>query len=143
MDTREATYAGLTSDGAPIRRPMSPHLQVWDNLLMSTSLSISHRITGVIVGVATLLFVCWLAAAASGPAAYDSVAWFMGSWLGYLMLFGWSGTLFFHLLNGIRHLAWDVGYGFEIREMYATGWSVLTGTAVLTVLVWIIYLIVG
>jgi succinate dehydrogenase / fumarate reductase cytochrome b subunit len=143
MDTREATYAGRRTDGAPVWRPISPHLQAYDMLQMSSALSIMHRITGVILGAGTLLLVWWLAAAATGPSAYASVAWFIGSPVGYLLMFGWTAALFYHLLNGIRHLAWDLGYGFAIPAMYASGWATLAGTGVLTVLAWIIYLIVG
>lgn len=143
MDTREATYAGRRTDGAPVRRPISPHLQAYDMLQMTSALSITHRITGVILGAGSVLLVCWLAAAATGPAAYDRVSWFIGSPVGYLLMFGWTAALFYHLLNGIRHLAWDLGYGFAIPTVYATGWATLIGTGVLTVLAWITWFIVG
>ena len=143
MDTREATYAGQRTDGTPIRRPVSPHLQVYDMMQMTSALSIVHRITGTILGAGSVLLVWWLAAAATGPAAYGRVAWFVGSPVGYLLMFAWTAALFYHLINGIRHLAWDLGYGFAIPTVYATGWGTLIGTGVLTVLAWLAFFIVG
>ena len=90
MDTREATYAGRRTDGTAIRRPISPHLQVYDMLQMTSALSIMHRITGTILGAGTVLLVWWLAAAATGPEAYARVAWFIGSPVGYLLMFAWT-----------------------------------------------------
>ncbi len=118
-------------------RPLSPHLQVYRPQLTSM-LSILHRLTGVALAVGTLLLVYWLVAAASGPAAFEAAQGFMGSILGRLLLFGWSAALFFHLCNGIRHLFWDVGLGFELSTVYRSGWAVLIGTLVLTLLAWIL-----
>lgn len=118
------------------KRPLSPHLQVYKPQITSV-MSISHRATGVALAVGTLLLVYWLAAAASGPAAYASAQGVIGSWLGYLFLFGWSVALFYHLSNGIRHLFWDAGYGYEIKAVYSSGYAVLAATAALTVLAWI------
>jgi succinate dehydrogenase / fumarate reductase cytochrome b subunit len=81
-------------------------------------------------------------AAATSPAAYGHVAWFVGSPIGILALFGWTAALFYHLLNGIRHLAWDFGYGFELPEVHASGRFVVIGTVVLTVLTWVVGVIV-
>lgn len=118
-------------------RPLSPHLQVYKPQLTST-LSILHRATGVFLSLGTLLLVLWIVAAASGPEAFATAQGFIGSWLGYLLLFGWSAALFYHLCNGIRHLAWDAGYGFELSNVYRSGWAVVAGTAVLTVVAWIV-----
>lgn len=118
-------------------RPLSPHLQVYRPQLTSM-LSILHRLTGVALAVGTLLLVYWLAAAASGPADFAAAQDFMGSFLGRLLLFGWSVALFFHLCNGIRHLFWDVGLGFELPTVYRSGWAVLIATIVLTLLAWIL-----
>ncbi len=117
-------------------RPLSPHLQVYRWQLTSV-LSILHRITGVALTVGTILLVWWLVAAANGPESFESVQWFLGSWLGLLLLFGWSIALFYHLCNGIRHLWWDTGRGLDLRSVYASGWAVLAGTAILTILAWI------
>ncbi|MDI3305563.1 MAG: succinate dehydrogenase, cytochrome b556 subunit [Acetobacteraceae bacterium] len=141
QDSREATMIGRRTDGTAIRRPLSPHLQVYDMLQMSSALSISHRITGVIWSIGVLLLVWWLVAAAAGPEAFARVQWFLSSWLGLLILFGMTGAAWFHTLSGIRHLAWDAGYGFEIPTIYRSGWAVLIGTGVLTVVTWIVAII--
>ncbi|WP_135465916.1 succinate dehydrogenase, cytochrome b556 subunit [Crenalkalicoccus roseus] len=138
QDSREATMIGRRSDGTPVRRPLSPHLQVYDMLQMTSALSISGRITGVIWSLGLLLLVWWLLAAAAGPEAFARVQGFLGSFLGLLILFGMSAAAWFHTLNGIRHLAWDAGYGYTIPATYRSGRAVLIGTAVLTVLTWII-----
>lgn len=118
-------------------RPLSPHLQVYRWQLTSV-LSILHRATGIALSIGALLLVWWLAAAAAGPGPYGAFANFIGSWFGLLLLFGWSLSLFYHLCNGIRHLWWDTGHGLELEAVYASGWTVLGATAVLTVLAWAI-----
>ena len=117
-------------------RPLSPHLQIYRWQLTSV-LSILHRFTGVALGVGTLLLVWWLAAAAAGPGPYAGVQRFLGSWLGLLLLFGWSAALFYHLCNGIRHLWWDTGNGLDLPSVYASGWAVVIAAAVLTALAWV------
>lgn len=117
-------------------RPLSPHLQVYRPQLTSV-LSILHRGTGVALTVGTLLFVYWLAAAASGPESFASAQGFIGSFIGQLLLFGWTFALFYHLCNGIRHLYWDAGYGFELDDVYRTGWLVVGASGVLTLASWI------
>ena len=117
-------------------RPLSPHLQVYRPQLTSM-LSILHRITGVALAVGTLLLVYWLAAAAGGPESYAAAQGFIGSFFGQLLLFGWTVALFYHLANGIRHLFWDAGYGFELPTVQRSGLAVLAATAVLTVVSWI------
>jgi succinate dehydrogenase / fumarate reductase cytochrome b subunit len=117
-------------------RPLSPHLQVYKPQITSL-LSISHRVTGIALSAGTLYLVWQLLAAASGPDAYELFQRFAGSWLGILVLLGWSVSLFYHLLNGIRHLVWDAGYGFTIEATYRSGRWVIIGTAVLSVIAWI------
>ena len=112
-------------------RPISPHLQVYKPQLTSV-LSILHRITGVALAVGTILLVYWLIAAASGPEAFASAEAFFGSWLGRILLFGWTFTLYFHLSNGIRHLFWDAGFGFELKTVYASGWTAVALAVALT-----------
>jgi succinate dehydrogenase / fumarate reductase cytochrome b subunit len=141
QDSREATMIGRRSDGTPIRRPLSPHLQIYDMLQMTSAISISHRITGVIWTVGAVVMVWWLVAAASGEAAFGAVQWFLGSFLGILMLMGLTAAAWFHTLSGIRHLVWDSGRGYEIPTVYRTGRAVLIGTAVLTALTWLLLLI--
>lgn len=118
-------------------RPLSPHLQVYKPQLTSM-LSILHRITGVGLMVGTLLLVWWLIAAAAGPEAYAGVQGFVGSWLGRLMLFGWTFALLFHLCNGVRHLVWDAGWAFELKSIYAGGWIVACAAGGLTIVAWIV-----
>ena len=80
----------------------------------------------------------WLAAAATSDAAYATASGFIRSPIGYLLLFGWTAALWFHLCNGIRHLAWDFGYGFELPLVHASGYAVVIAAAILTVLTWIV-----
>ena len=122
------------------KRPLSPHLQVYRPQLTSV-LSILHRITGLALASGTLLLVWWLVAAAVGPEAYATASGFIGSWLGLFMLLGWSAALFYHLANGIRHLVWDAGFGFELETVYRSGWAVVIATVALTALAWLIGLV--
>ncbi len=116
-------------------RPLSPHLQVYRPQITST-LSILHRLTGVVLAFGTLLLTYWLVAAASGPEAFDTAQGLIGSFFGRLLLFGWSFALFYHLCNGIRHLIWDAGYGFEIEAATRSGWMVVGASVVLTLATW-------
>ncbi len=118
-------------------RPLSPHLQIYRPQITSV-LSITHRATGIVLSLGVVLLIVWLMAAAVGPDYYDDIQACAGSWLGYLFLFGFSACLFYHLLNGIRHLFWDVGRGFELETVTRTGWAVLFGTVLLTALAWIL-----
>ena len=129
---------GRRTDGSPIRRPLSPHLQVYDMMQLTSALSISSRITGVAWGLGLVLLVWWLVAAASGPSAFAGAQWFLSSWLGLLGLFAMTGAAWYHTLNGVRHLAWDAGYGYDIPSTYRSGRIVLVGTAVMTVLTWVV-----
>ena len=117
-------------------RPLSPHLQVYKPQLTSV-LSITHRATGIELAVGTLLLVCWLLAAATGESAFADVQAFNASWIGKLLLFGWSYALFYHMCNGIRHLFWDAGKGLELETAYMTGRLVVAASIVLTVAVWV------
>ena len=117
-------------------RPLSPHLQVYRPQITSV-LSIIHRATGVALAFGLVMLVWWLVAGAAGPAAYETVRDFSGSVIGRLVLFGWSFALFYHLCNGIRHLFWDAGRGFELGAVHATGWLVVAAAVVLTVIAWL------
>jgi succinate dehydrogenase / fumarate reductase cytochrome b subunit len=122
-------------------RPLSPHLQIYRPQFTSV-LSITHRATGVALGVGTLLLVWWLAAAALGEAAYASFGAFVDSPLGLLMLFGWSLALFYHLGNGIRHLFWDAGRGFDLATAEKSGYAVVAFALAATLVAWVIGLAV-
>lgn len=117
-------------------RPLSPHLQVY-RWQITMALSIVHRVTGVALTVGTLLLLWWLISAAAGPEAYAVAQGFVGGWFGRLVLFGWTVALFFHLCNGIRHLFWDAGWGFEIPQVYASGGVVIVVAAVLSIGTWV------
>lgn len=124
-------------------RPLSPHLQVY-RLPLLANLSILHRLTGVALALGTLLLTYWLVAAASGPEAFATAQSVIGSFLGRLLLFGWSFALFYHLCNGIRHLVWDAGYGFEIETAQRSGLIVVGATVLLTLLSWVAgYMVMG
>jgi succinate dehydrogenase / fumarate reductase cytochrome b subunit len=101
-------------------------------------LSSLHRITGLALAAGAVLFVWWLGAASDGPEPYARFQGLLGSWIGLLLLFGWSVALFYHLCNGIRHLWWDSGRGLELKAVYASGWTVLAATVALTVIAWIV-----
>jgi succinate dehydrogenase / fumarate reductase cytochrome b subunit len=118
-------------------RPLSPHLQVY-RFQLTSILSITHRATGVFLAIGTLLLSYWLTSAAYGPQAFAYAQDLIGSIPGQLLLFGWSWSLFYHFCNGIRHLFWDAGYGFDIPTLYKSGWTVVIASVVLTLLTWII-----
>ncbi len=117
-------------------RPLSPHLSVYKWQLTMT-LSILHRATGVALAVGTIMVVALLLSLAAGPDAYAAVRGFCASPFGLVLLLGWTWALCFHLCNGIRHLAWDCGWGFEIPRAYLTGWSVVVVSLLMTVLIWV------
>lgn len=123
-------------------RPLSPHLQIYKPQLTS-GLSIFHRITGMGLVFGALLVTWWLVAAAAGPEAFEAMQAIFGSWIGYLVLFGLSFALFYHLCNGIRHLVWDAGYCLEMKGVYLSGWIMLAGAFGLTALAWAVGLAVG
>jgi len=117
-------------------RPLSPHLQIYRWQLTSV-LSILHRLAGLALSAGAILLVWWLGAAADGPEAYTGMQAFLGSWLGRILLFGWSLALFYHLCNGLRHLWWDTGRGLDLKSVYAGGWVVVAATVGLTLIAWI------
>lgn len=116
-------------------RPLSPHLGIY-RWQLTMLLSITHRATGIALSLGTFLLLYWLTALASGPQAYAQAQALIGSWLGLLILLGFSAALFFHLCNGIRHLMWDFGAGLSREEAYKSGVVVVVATIVLTILAW-------
>lgn len=117
------------------KRPLSPHLQVYRPQITSI-LSITHRATGLALVAAALLFAYWLTAAAYGPAAFARAQALMGSTVGLLILLGFTFSLFYHLFNGIRHLVWDAGRGFEMSQVRAGGWAVAILSLASTAATW-------
>jgi len=121
----------------PQDRPMSPHVQVWRwHVTMFTS--IFHRATGVALYVGALILAGWAIALAAGPDAFSAYHAALGSPLGLLVLFGLTVSFLYHLANGVRHLVWDVGKGFEPKTADMTGWAAIAFGFVAAVLIWII-----
>ncbi|MBA3811984.1 MAG: succinate dehydrogenase, cytochrome b556 subunit [Caulobacteraceae bacterium] len=118
-------------------RPLSPHLQVW-RWHVTLAASILHRLTGLGLYAGLLILTGWALALASGPGAYGAYMGLLGSILGRVVLFGLTVCLFFHLANGLRHLAWDAGKGFTPRTADATAWAALAFGVVAAAAVWII-----
>lgn len=120
----------------PEHRPLSPHLQIYRPQISSV-LSIFHRITGTALSAGTLLLVAWLWAAAYDEALYGTLQLAAGHWLGTILLVGWTYALFYHLCNGIRHLFWDIGKGFELDTMAKSGIATVVCSVIFTGATWI------
>jgi len=116
-------------------RPLSPHISIY-RWPITMVLSIMHRVSGVAMSIGLIALVAWLYDAASGPEAYAVFSRVMGSAIGKLMLIGWSLAFFYHLSNGLRHLFWDMGRGFEKEQANRSSWLVLVTTVVLTAAFW-------
>ncbi|HET6379133.1 MAG TPA: succinate dehydrogenase, cytochrome b556 subunit [Methylocella sp.] len=125
----------LGARGIESRRPLSPHLQIYRPML-TMAMSIAHRITGVLLYFGTLLLAWFLVAAAAGGPAFDLAASFYNSAAGKIILFGYSWALFHHFLGGIRHIIWDMGYGFGHPQREWLAQATLYGGIALTLLVW-------
>jgi len=125
-----------------IDRPLSPFMTYRWTLTMA--MSIVHRITGMALYAGTLLMAWWLIATASGPGAYANIQGFTSSWIGRVIVFGYTWALLHHMLGGIRHFIWDLGYGFGPSEREWLTRAALIGSITLTVLVWIVaYMVRG
>ena len=116
-------------------RPLSPHLSVYRPPITMT-MSILHRITGGALYFGTLLVAWWLIAAAASQSYFDFVNSIFGSWIGRLVLFGYTWALLNHMLGGVRHLVWDTGAGLEKHTASRLAWLTAIGAIVLTVLIW-------
>ena len=117
-------------------RPLSPHMQVYRPQITSI-LSILHRLTGVALAGGALLLANWLLSATYGSEMFGLAQGLLASWLGRLILFGMTFSLFYHLANGLRHLAWDIGYGFELPTVRKSGLFVVAFSAVMTVITFV------
>jgi len=109
----------------------------WYRFQITSALSILHRLTGIGLAVGSILLAWWLISVAVGGELFETTHRFLVSPIGIVLLFLWSVAFFYHLCNGIRHLAWDAGYGFEIRTAARSGYAVIVMTALLTLLAWI------
>jgi len=118
-------------------RPLSPHLQVYRWQVQMVT-SIIHRATGVILVIGSLLVAWGLIALAGGPESWARFAGLARSGFGFLILFGWSCALAYHLLNGVRHLVQDAGYGYKVESFIRSSWISVVGSLVLTALVWLV-----
>ncbi len=120
-----------------IKSPLSPHLSIY-RWPITMTLSILHRITGVAMSVGLIILCAWLLGAAEGAADYERVMRLLSTLIGRLMLIGFCFAFFLHLANGVRHLIWDVGYGFEKRQANASAWFVLLVAGGMTAAFWIL-----
>ena len=142
-DARAERRKTMAETKAPVERPLSPHLFIYKPTLTMT-MSVVHRATGASLYFGTLLVAWWLIAAASSPNAYAGVGSFMSSFVGRLILFGYTWALMHHMLGGIRHLIWDTGRGFEPREREWLTVATLVGSISLTIVIWVVgYLFMG
>ncbi len=117
-------------------RPLSPHLQIYTPLI-NMVVSILHRITGAALYFGTILLAWWLIATATSPDHFEIVNGFFGSWLGRLVLLGYTWALLQHMLGGIRHLIWDTGRGFDVQTVDRLSWGSIVGSVVLTAVIWV------
>ena len=113
-------------------RPLSPHLDIYQYQITWT-VSIMHRITGVAMTLGLILIVAWLVAAAFSPELFSLIDGLLRSWIGIIIIFGSLWAFWFHFLNGIRHLFWDLGYGFNLSTVWRSGWVVVLGSIILTI----------
>lgn len=124
------------------QRPLSPFMiGPYYRPQLTSMLSITHRLTGMINVAGALGLVVWLLCVAAGPDAHAAFMGHAGAWYGLILMFGWSWTLAYHLCNGLRHLVWDTGRGFDLPTVYRTGYAVIAGSLALTALVWLVVLI--
>jgi len=117
--------------------PLSPHLQIY-RWQISSLLSITHRISGVINLLALILILFWFLFFSFGENNYQSFLLIINSFFGKFILIGFSWSMCFHILSGIRHLAWDLGYGYEIRTANISGIIVIIFSLVLTIIFWLL-----
>ena len=122
-------------------RPLSPHLQVY-KFIPTMAMSIIHRITGGAMYFGTLLVAWWLIAAASGKEYFDWVNGIYGSWFGLIVLFGYTWVLIHHMLGGLRHFMWDLGYGFDKHFTTKLAKALPVASALVTILIWLVVLAV-
>ncbi len=127
----------MTAKPTAAQRPLSPFmLGQYYRLQLTSVLSFGHRLTGLALAFGTLFLAAWVLSAAAGPVAFGEFAGFARSPLGLFLLLGWSWSLLYHLCNGVRHLVWDMGYAFEMKQVYAGGWAVVLISFLLTAVVW-------
>jgi succinate dehydrogenase / fumarate reductase cytochrome b subunit len=112
-------------------RPTSPHAGIY-RWQIGNTLSILHRVTGAALALGLIALSYWLVSLAGGADSYGSAARFFAGPIGLIVLLGWTFAFLFHLLNGIRHLFWDAGRGFERTQRQLSGWAAVLGAIALT-----------
>ena len=118
------------------KNPLSPHLQIY-RWHISSLLSITHRISGIINLIALILIFFWLIILSFGASNYELFLLIINSFFGKFILIGFTWSMIFHLLSGARHLVWDLGYGFEIKTANISGIIVIISSLVLTIIFWL------
>jgi len=113
------------------RRPLSPHLQIY-NIQITSFLSVLHRGTGIVLFGGAFVWACYFLALVSGPSVYETGQLILLHPLGLLLLSFWIFSLCYHVFNGIRHLVWDLGYGYDMKTVRLTGWITITSALALT-----------
>jgi len=127
----------MSSPAPKVSRPLSPFMiGPYYRPQLTSMLSIVHRLTGMGLAVGTPLLVWWLVALAGGPWTYATFSGHLTAWYGQLLLLGWSWSLLYHLCNGIRHLCWDLGYGYSMVAVYRSGYVMVAASLLLTAAAW-------
>jgi succinate dehydrogenase / fumarate reductase cytochrome b subunit len=127
----------MSSKSPADNRPMSPFmLGPYYRFQWTSVLSFAHRLTGIGLSIGTVLLVGWLVALASGPQWFSLYSAHLGAWYGQALLFCWAWALMYHLGNGIRHLFWDVGKGFDLKTAERSGYAVVVVSLLLTGAAW-------
>lgn len=121
--------------GVRPQRPLSPHLQIYSPLI-NMVMSILHRISGAALYFGTLLLAWWLIAAAVGPDYFGYVSGLFGSWIGRLVLIGYTWALIHHMLGGVRHFIWDFGVGYDLATIDRLSWGTIILSVLMTALIW-------
>ena len=119
------------------QRPLSPHLQIYKPQITSV-LSILHRGTGIVLSIGSIILVLWIVTLTLGESTYLMYSNIINNWFGKFIIFGFTFALFYHLSNGIRHLFWDAGYGYDLNHAYISGISVIISSLLLTSMTWLI-----
>ena len=119
------------------QRPLSPHLQIYKPQLTSI-LSILHRATGVTLSIGSIILVSWILSLTLGKETYSVFSLVINHWFSNLVLFGFTFGLFYHLSNGIRHLFWDAGYGYDLKDAYISGSAVIFSSLFFTIVTWLL-----
>jgi succinate dehydrogenase / fumarate reductase, cytochrome b subunit len=125
------------SGSKPKARPLSPHLQIYRPML-SMTMSIMHRITGVALAIGMIGLVWWFIAASISDSYFGLVQSVLAHWFGRLVLFGFTWALMHHMLGGLRHFVWDTGRGFELKTVEWLVRANVIGSVLLTILIWVI-----